>query len=68
MSQNASKADISEQTSKSSMIDTEKAVEDEEEEPDLKEIEIEDIAVGAKPKEKSENEKAKKPKAANTAS
>ena len=39
----------------------------EEEEQELKDIEIEDIAVDTKPKEKPENQK-KPPKAVNTAS
>ena len=52
-SQNGSRTDISEsQTSKSSMIGTENRGEDDEEEQELKDIEIEDIAVDAKPKEK----------------
>ena len=63
-SQNQSVSDISEsQTSKSSMIGTENSRLNDEEEPDLKEIEIEDIAVGAKLNEKPDNQK--KQKAAN---
>ena len=52
------------------MIDTEKGADDddEEEEPELKEIEIEDIAVGTNPKANTEIEGKKKPKANNTAS
>ena len=66
-SQNASRTDFSEsQTSKSSMIGTENQGENDEEEQELKDIEIEDIAVDAKPKEKPDNQK--KGKAANTAS
>ena len=69
-SQNASQAAISQsETSKSSMIDTEKGEdEDNGEEPELKEIEIEDIAVGTNPKANNEIEGKKKPKANNTAS
>lgn len=66
-SQNQSGTDLSEsQTSKSSMIGTENSRLNDEEEPDLKEIEIEDIAVGTKLNEKPDNQK--KQKAANNAS
>ena len=52
------------------MIDTEKGADEEvdEEEPELKEIEIEDIAVGTQPKANNEIEGKKKQKANNTAS
>ena len=64
-SQNTSSYISESQTSKSSMIGTDNV--GEEEGQDLKDIEIEDIAVDAKPKEKPENQK-KPPKAVNTAS
>ena len=50
------------------MIGTENSRLNDEEEPDLKEIEIEDIAVGAKLNEKPEPDNQKKQKAANNAS
>ena len=52
------------------MIDTEKGADEEvdEEEPELKEIEIEDIAVGTQPKTNTEIDGKKKQVANNTAS
>ena len=69
-SQNASQAAISQSDSKSSMIDTGKGADEDvdEEEPELKEIEIEDIAVGTQPKANTEIDGKKKQVANNTAS